>query len=201
MQCDAVCCSVLQCVAVCCSAFLPETMTRESQGVPWRESNLRSHASRALPRKSCHPTQEASWMQIIDPVYTHLFELYSWLRTKPLSDFHPFEWAGVDIRWFSVKGFDTCCVPKSFSYGRRLFEEKATCAPAQVVSQTPRKEPCIQKSPVYPQKHPIYPQKSHVLSPRSRASRATDSSKRALYTKEPCISTQEPYISAKEPCS
>ena len=35
-------------------------------------------------------------------------------------DFHPFEWAGVDIRWVSVDGFDTCWIPGSFSCGTPL---------------------------------------------------------------------------------
>ena len=78
---------------------------------------------------------------------------------------------------------------KNLVYKRALYIRKSTLyihkramflalAPAQVVPQTPRKEPCIQKSPAYPHKSPIYPQKSHVLSPRSRASRVTDSLKR-----------------------
>jgi len=34
-----------------------------------------------------------------------------------ISHLYPFEWAGVDIRWFSVDGFDTRWIPRSFVCG------------------------------------------------------------------------------------
>ena len=34
-----------------------------------------------------------------------------------ISDLHPFEWAGVDFRWFSVDGFDAHWIPRSVSCG------------------------------------------------------------------------------------
>jgi len=61
--------------------------------------------------------QEASWMRGFDPVYTILFDFYHYLQTKLLSDFLQFEWAGVDIRWFSVDGFGTRWIPRRFSCG------------------------------------------------------------------------------------
>jgi len=38
------------------------------------------------------------------------------LTPKLLFDYHLFEWTGVDIRWFSVNGFDTRWIPSSFSW-------------------------------------------------------------------------------------
>jgi len=61
--------------------------------------------------------QEASWEQVFDLIYTLLFDLYHELRSEALSDFHPFERAGVEVRWFLVDGFDTCWIPRSFSCG------------------------------------------------------------------------------------
>ena len=58
--------------------------------------------------------QEASWKRGFDPVYLLLFNLNHSLRTKVLSDFHPFEGLGVNIRWFSVDGFDTHWIARSF---------------------------------------------------------------------------------------
>ena len=82
-----VCCSVLQCVAVCCSVL---------QCVAVCCSVLQCVAVCCI-------------------VFTHSSDLYYQHPTQSLSDFHPFELAGFDIRWFSVDGFDTQWIPRSDS--------------------------------------------------------------------------------------
>jgi len=60
------------------------------------------------------------------PVHLLLFDLYHYLRTKAHFDFHPFEWAGVDIHWFAVDGFYTGWIPTSFSFGRHTRTQTHT---------------------------------------------------------------------------
>ena len=66
-----------------------------------------------------HAAQEASWERVFDPVYTLVFGVYHELRSelKYMSHLYPFAWVGVDIRWISVDGFDTRCIPSSFLCG------------------------------------------------------------------------------------
>jgi len=74
LQCVAVCCSVVQYVAACCSLSIPPTA-------------VRCGVLQCVEAS----TQEASWMQVSNPVYPLLFVLYNYLRIKVLSDFHPFK--------------------------------------------------------------------------------------------------------------
>jgi len=84
----AVCCSVLQCVAVCCSAAMASSVAQES----------------------------SEWL-VFDSVCTILFEFYHKSELKHFSICTTIEWAGVDIRWVSMDGFDTRWIPRSFSCG------------------------------------------------------------------------------------
>ena len=54
---------------------------------------------------------------------------------KYISHLYPLEWAGVDIRWFSVDGFDTRWIPCSFSCGYIHMKLNPFC-----ISQTGREE-------------------------------------------------------------
>ena len=60
--------------------------------------------------------------------YTHFF-LMCIISSELtcVSHFYPFEWAGVDIRWFSVDGFDTRWIPRSFSCGMYVYTCKNNC--------------------------------------------------------------------------
>jgi len=67
---------------------------------------------------SIEPPNKLLLMRGVDPVYTLLYDMYHELQTKFLSDFNPFVWARVHMRWFSVEGFDTRCIPRKFSRGK-----------------------------------------------------------------------------------
>jgi len=92
----AVCCSVLQYVTVCCSVLVISTMDTSDP-----------HRRRMIP-----PTKLlGSGISTPYTPFCLICDISSEL--KCISHVYPFEWAGVDIRWFSVDGFDTRWNPSS----------------------------------------------------------------------------------------
>ena len=49
---------------------------------------------------TCNHLMDTSFLMALGSLA--LFELYHWIATKLLSGFHPYDWAGDDIRWVSV---------------------------------------------------------------------------------------------------
>jgi len=150
LQCVAVCCSVLQCVAVCGSVLQCVAAVVDVHGLSLHEYkyilmyNLTyiyiytyilyiyrliciQNKIRFLRKESYLPKQLLGSGVSISYTFCctinkrKICTINSEL--KVLSDFHQFEWAGVDIRRFPADGFDTRWIPRSFACGLLLIYE------------------------------------------------------------------------------
>ena len=92
-------------------------------------SSLGSHRPSSLGQRalltidSQHPTNKAyPPKKVLGSRFSTPYSPFVWIciissELTCISHLYPFEWAGVDIRWFSVDGIDIRWIPSSFLCG------------------------------------------------------------------------------------